>query len=124
MKYLPLIVATAFTGFALPLQADNTPKGEAAMEKKGAMQESGAPDDGTRSMGEKVDDTAITTKIKSKLIATPDVPGMKVNVSTEQGVVTLEGTVKSADEKANVESIAKETAGVQKVMNKLVVSGG
>jgi hyperosmotically inducible periplasmic protein len=123
MKYLPLIIATTISGLALPLHADEAmQKGSPAMEKEGAMNESMEAGDGTRSMGEKFDDTAITTKIKSKLIATPDTPGLKVNVTTNGGIVTLEGTVASQDEKANVEKIAKETNGVHEVMNKLVVS--
>ncbi|MBI4378500.1 MAG: BON domain-containing protein [Nitrospinae bacterium] len=72
--------------------------------------------------GEVVDDQWITTKIKSKFIADPDISAFKINVDTENGVVTLKGKVNSEGEAEKAVLIAKNTKGVKKVVNKIVVN--
>src|SRR5205814_10723393 len=46
-------------------------------------------------VGEKLTDAAITTAVKSKLLADTKVSGLKINVDTENAIVTLKGSVKS-----------------------------
>lgn len=75
-----------------------------------------------RSVKERISDAAITAKIKSRLAVKKDAPSLGVNINTNEGVVTLEGTVNSAAEKENVEKIVKETKGVQQVIDNLTVS--
>lgn len=60
-------------------------------------------------------DTWITTKVKSKFLATSSLEGIRIKVATENGVVYLMGLVTKpeADRAAN---IARKTAGVQKVV--------
>jgi osmotically-inducible protein OsmY len=69
-------------------------------------------------------DTAITSAVKSKLLANSSTPGMNIHVETDHGVVTLHGTVESDAEKATAERIAHNTKGVKDVTNNLKVSGG
>jgi hyperosmotically inducible protein len=71
--------------------------------------------------GEVLTDAAITTAVKSKFLADSDVPGMKIDVDTSNGVVTLNGTVPSAAEKRRAVQIAKETDGVKSVKDNLKV---
>jgi osmotically-inducible protein OsmY len=68
-------------------------------------------------------DTAITSAVKSKLLANSSTSGMDIHVETNNGVVTLHGTVQSDAEKATAERIARNTKGVKDVTNNLEVGG-
>jgi len=66
-------------------------------------------------------DAEITSAVKTKLLADTQVGGLKIDVDTKDNVVTLTGTVNSAAEKAEALRLAKTTAGVKSVVDKLVV---
>lgn len=68
-----------------------------------------------------MDDASITAKVKTALIAEPDLKGMAIDVDTAQNVVTLNGTVKSDVVRDRAERIAKEVEGVKEVRNQLLV---
>lgn len=71
--------------------------------------------------GELVEDGMITAKVKAALLADADVKGLRIDVDTKDGVVTLKGT---ADKAANIDRavrIAHDTRGVKSVDNQLVV---
>ncbi len=70
----------------------------------------------------KIEDAALTTSIKAKLIANPDVKGVSISVDTVGGRVTLSGTAKTAAQKDEAERIARGTEGVVSVDNRIVVS--
>ena len=65
-------------------------------------------------------------KIQSKYFLDADVKGRQIDVDTNDGVVTLKGTVDTAEQKQQAEQIARGTEGVKRVVNQLVVgtSGG
>jgi hyperosmotically inducible periplasmic protein len=63
----------------------------------------------------KVDDTWITTKVKSKLAAAKGIKASDISVSTTDGAVTLTGTATSAKEKTRAEHLAKQVKGVKSV---------
>jgi hypothetical protein len=73
-------------------------------------------------IGDTLDDAWIHTKIVAKLIANSTTPERKINVDVLKNVVTLRGTVDSAEEKSAAEKVAKETDGVTKVVNQLKVA--
>jgi hyperosmotically inducible protein len=66
-------------------------------------------------------DAWITTKTKLALLTTEGVSGTAIHVDTILGKVTLHGKVRSAEEKAKAESIAKDINGVLEVRNLLQV---
>jgi hyperosmotically inducible protein len=68
-----------------------------------------------------MDDASITAKVKTALIAEPDLKGMAIDVDTAQNVVTLNGTVASDAVRERAERIAKEVEGVKEVRNQLLV---
>lgn len=68
-----------------------------------------------------VDDAGITTKVKSKLAADTRTSAIKISVETVNGVVALTGTVPTQSEKAAAEEIAKNTEGVTRVDNRVVI---
>lgn len=69
----------------------------------------------------KVDDGAITTRVETRLKASASLKHDDIKVETDNGVVTLTGTVKSQAERARAAQLATVT-GVTRVENKLEVS--
>lgn len=69
-----------------------------------------------------IDDSVITTKVKSVLLADPTVKGLNISVDTVGGTVTLSGTVSSQDERAKAESLAAGIEGVRSVVNRINLS--
>jgi osmotically-inducible protein OsmY len=73
-------------------------------------------------MGTAVDDSAITTKVKSEFATDKDVHAMDVHVKTTNGNVQLTGQVKSYEEKRKAEEVARRVSGVRSVENDLTVA--
>lgn len=73
------------------------------------------------STGELVDDSVITTKVKSALITDKTVSGTSISVETFKGRVLLAGYVKSPDERQRAEGLARAVAGVKAVNNQIEV---
>ncbi|MGE5446544.1 MAG: BON domain-containing protein [Ignavibacteriales bacterium] len=74
-----------------------------------------------KSVGQYIDDSAITTKVKAALLADPDVSGLDVKVKTYKGVVQLSGFVNSPQQASRAVRIAQDVDGVRKVEDKLTV---
>ncbi|HKD11107.1 MAG TPA: BON domain-containing protein, partial [Thermoanaerobaculia bacterium] len=66
-------------------------------------------------------DAAITSTIETKLQSDQRVAGARIGVATNLGVVTLSGTVQSDQVKRDAMQIAQDTAGVQRVEDRLTV---
>jgi hyperosmotically inducible protein len=75
------------------------------------------------SAGQVTDDSAITAKVKSALLADPDISSLKINVDTTKGVVTLKGEIKTMALRKKVESIVRGVDGVKGVDNQLIITG-
>lgn len=63
----------------------------------------------------KVDDSWITTKVKSKFAAAKGIKSSDISVNTTDGAVTLTGTVVSSKQRTRVEHLAKQVKGVKSV---------
>jgi hyperosmotically inducible periplasmic protein len=68
-------------------------------------------------------DPGITSAVKAKLLADSTVSGLRIDVDTENGVVTLTGDVKSKAEADRAIMLARNTDGVTRVVNHLKVAG-
>ena len=68
-----------------------------------------------------VDDAAITTAIKAKLVADAELKAMDINVDTLGGVVTLTGAAPSTAAIGHATTVAKSVDGVSDVKNQLTV---
>ena len=68
-----------------------------------------------------VDEGSLTLKIKSKMALDDLVKARTINVDTTGSVVTLTGTVESNQERERAVRLARETAGVTNVLDKLQV---
>jgi len=66
-----------------------------------------------------VDNAALTTKVKTALLADELVKGTQINVDSNNGVVTLNGAVDSPAHKEKAEQVAKGVSGVTRVQNNL-----
>lgn len=74
-----------------------------------------------KSTGQHIDDTAITTKVKSEMIADKEVSAHQIHVKTSRGVVHLTGSVESRYEANKAASIARGVAGVRSVDNDIQI---
>lgn len=74
-----------------------------------------------KSAGENVDDAKITASVKSKLVADKAANLTRVDVDTNNGVVSLNGIVETPQQKVRAEQLAREASGVQRVVNNLQV---
>jgi osmotically-inducible protein OsmY len=70
---------------------------------------------GPISIPARTNDSWLTTKVKSKLLASKQVEGRRVKVVTENGIVYLMGLV-SRDEADAIVDIVRSTFGVQKIV--------
>lgn len=77
----------------------------------------------SRDSGQPVEDTWITTKVKSALLVDEDAPGTRIEVDTVDGVVTLSGSVDTQAEADQAVAAARGIEGVKRVDSKLTVSG-
>jgi osmotically-inducible protein OsmY len=71
------------------------------------------------STGEVLDDSVITTKVKSALLGEKNVDSTAISVETFKGRVLLAGYVKSPDQRQRAEGVARSVAGVKAVNNKI-----
>ena len=71
--------------------------------------------------GQYADDTSITASVKAKLIGDKTANLTRIEVDTTNQVVTLNGIVESADQKAKAEQLARQVGGVKSVKNNLQV---
>src|ERR687891_18232 len=65
-----------------------------------------------KTVGEAIDDTTITTRVKTAMLNDPTVGGLRVDVDTFKGVVTLSGRVKSQAERDQAIGLARSIDGV------------
>jgi osmotically-inducible protein OsmY len=72
-------------------------------------------------MGQNIDDTTITTTVKTKLAAEKGSTLTRVQVDTNRGVVQLTGVVDSAADRSKAEQVARGVGGVKSVVNNLQV---
>lgn len=75
----------------------------------------------SQSAGTRVDDAAITAKIKTKLTADPEINPFNIDVDTEAGVVRLSGTVDDRTTRREAVELAQRTDGVVRVVNEITV---
>jgi hyperosmotically inducible periplasmic protein len=76
---------------------------------------------GQETTGAYIDDSVITTQVKSRFVDNKDVDAAAISVETLNGTVMLSGFAKSATEKNTAESIARKVNGVKSVKNEIAV---
>jgi osmotically-inducible protein OsmY len=71
--------------------------------------------------GQSIDDTTLTTSVKTALARDKLATLTRVDVDTVNGVVTLNGVAATADDKARAVQTARNVNGVKKVVDNLQV---
>ena len=74
-----------------------------------------------KSVGETIDDSTITAKVKTELLNDPATGGLRIDVDTFKGVVTLSGRVYTKDEETKAVALARKTSGVTDVKSTLQI---
>jgi hyperosmotically inducible protein len=95
---------------------------EIATDSKEASKEAARDSkDAVATAGEAVTDGWITAKVKSTFIGEDALENSDIDVDTNDGVVTLAGTVRSQAGRARAEAIAKKIEGVRQVRNEIEI---
>jgi osmotically-inducible protein OsmY len=76
---------------------------------------------GQEGVGAYVDDTGITTMVKSRFVENKQVDAASISVETLKGTVMLSGFAKNATERSMAENIARGVKGVTQVRNEIIV---
>jgi len=75
-----------------------------------------------KTAGQNVDDASLTASVKSTLVADKAANLTRIDVDTNNGVVSLNGVVESAQQKARAEELARRVDGVRGINNNLQIS--
>jgi hypothetical protein len=74
-----------------------------------------------KTVTEAIDDTTITTRVKTAMLNDPAVGGLRIDVDTFRSVVTLSGRVKSQAEHDQAVGLARRVNGVSEVKDALQI---
>jgi hypothetical protein len=116
-----LLAAAVLSCFGLAACNQQSPSGLPSSSPGPTSQ---APAGGSSTIGQKVDDAAITAKVKATLLASNDVSGTDISVETNAGRVTLTGKVKDQAQVDRAVAMARAIDGVVDVENLLLVGQG
>jgi hypothetical protein len=105
-----------------PTRTPTPDNSRAGYTEKQAAEERERAKQSKETIGDTLDDAWIHTKIVAQLIANSATPERNINVDVVNNVVTLRGTVDTAEAKTAAEKVAKETDGVKSVTNQLKVA--
>jgi hypothetical protein len=110
-------------GFTLSYPAGPAVDADAARQRGGELTKDAAQKAGEAAtkIEQAVGEGAVTAKIKSKMALDDHVKARAIDVDTSGTVVTLSGVVQSADERERALRLARDTAGVTQVIDKLEV---
>lgn len=67
--------------------------------------------------GQYIDDTVITAKVKSALVADPELKATEIQVDTYKGTVQLSGFVAAPEHVQKAEQLVRDMPGVKSVKN-------
>lgn len=74
-----------------------------------------------QSMGDYASDAVITTKVKAAYVADDILSALDIAVETNEGVVTLTGTVGTEAETEQAARVARDVEGVKQVQNNIKI---
>jgi osmotically-inducible protein OsmY len=94
-----------------------TPSVETARERGAEMGEKVAL--AAAKVKETAGEAGLTSKIKAKMLLDDNIRARAIDVTTNDSTVTLSGTVRSVDEHDRAVRLARETAGVTRIVDQL-----
>ncbi|MGH8427857.1 MAG: BON domain-containing protein [Gammaproteobacteria bacterium] len=124
LKYpVAFVAALAAAGVGLSGCHQKSQSPSQQMQQGANQMAQGAQSAGNQ-MKQVVSDSAITAKIKAKLAANSGLSSLNIHVETNNGVVTLSGTVGTDAQLNLANQIALDTDGVKGVENQIQVQSG
>ena len=104
-----------------PAPVEKTPSIDAESARRAGAQIAEKVAEGASRAGKVLEESKLTTKIKTKMALDDTIDASDVNVDTAGSVVTLRGSVANRKTHQRVLQLARETAGVTSVVDKLTV---
>jgi hyperosmotically inducible periplasmic protein len=80
-----------------------------------------AVNSGQSTVGQYVDDSTVTTRVKTRFAEDPSVSAMRITVETLNGTVQLAGFATTQNEKDKAAEIARAVPDVKDVRNNIIV---
>jgi hyperosmotically inducible protein len=77
--------------------------------------------EGRQSIGNTIDDTVVTARVKAALLAEQSLNSLDVSVTTRKGEVQLSGFVANQDQSTHAMNVAKGVEGVGSVVNHMSI---
>ena len=74
-----------------------------------------------KTAGQNIDDATLTASVQAKLTGDKLSNFSRINVDTDRSVVSLNGLVRTVEEKSRVENLVRQVAGVRNVNNNLQI---
>ena len=74
-----------------------------------------------KTTGQTIDDATLTASVQAKLTSDKLSNFSRINVDTDRSVVSLNGVVRTVEEKSRAEELARQVAGVTNVNNNLQI---
>jgi hyperosmotically inducible periplasmic protein len=74
-----------------------------------------------KTVGDTIDDATISTRVKTALLNDPVVGGLRIDVDTFKGVVTLSGRVRAKEDEVKAIELARKVGGVADVKSSLQI---
>ena len=84
-------------------------------------QETNAPSVPSTTVGTKIDDSVVTTRVKSALLSDPSIKSFDITVVTRKNEVQLSGFVDNQTQIDRAIEITRGVEGVESVMNKMSI---
>ncbi|WP_029591289.1 molecular chaperone OsmY [Franconibacter pulveris] len=116
---LAVVLGSVMATSAVHAESSVTDKTKSAADTAGQK-----IDSSMNKVGNFMDDSAITAKVKAALVDDENIKSTDISVKTEKSVVTLSGFVESQAQAEQAVKIAKGVEGVQSVSDKLHVRDG
>lgn len=90
---------------------------------EGSKKAAGAVKDAAGKTADVTTDASVTTAVKTRLMKDEVARGTAIDVDTDDGVVTIRGTVPTQVDKDRIGKLVADTAGVKTVKNELKIGG-
>ena len=74
-----------------------------------------------KTAGQNIDDVTLTASVQAKLTGDKPSNFSRINVDTDRSVVSLNGVVRTVEDKSRAEDLARQVAGVTQVNNNLQI---
>lgn len=120
---LVAILAFGMAGCSRPADPVSPAGAPAPNPVAGTSAPGGTTTGSSASIGNEIDDSVVTTKVKSALLNDPDVKSIDFKVETRKGEVLLSGFAASESQISRAVQVAQAVPGVKSVDNKVSLKG-